>query len=165
MQYCPQCNNIMDIGKNPPRIEPTNIEMNKNEQLTLSSDTKSEKKVNKLNKKRQIKREEKEEIKIDDINSAYRICKNCSYFEKLNKRTIVFTRANMSAGTNENLDKYKYMIYDKTLPHTRDYICKNKLCVSHKDDIQRDAVWFRPNQQYYNTIYACCACNTLWNIS
>ena len=168
MQYCPKCNNIMDIGKNPPKIDIiTENSDNKNEPLTLSSDTKSDIKVDILSKKIKNKKKEikREEIKEDEINSAYRICNNCSYYEKLTSRTLVLTRSNMTSGVNENLDKYKYMMYDKTLPHTRDYLCKNKSCISYKDDSKRDAVWFRPNPQYYNTIYACCACNILWNIS
>ena len=67
--------------------------------------------------------------------------------------------------SNKSLSKYKNMIHDKTLPHTRDYVCKNKDCSSHKDPSKRDAVWFRPIATSYSTYYGCTACATIWNIS
>ena len=147
MQYCPQCNNIMDIGRIPPKIETLNIDNTPNTISTSSISSEVDKKES------------------SSTDHAYRICKNCSYFEKLTERTLVLSRTNDSSSISKNLDKYKFMIYDKSLPHTRDYICKNKSCESHKSNIKKDAVWFRPNQKNYNTIMACCTCMTLWNIS
>ena len=57
------------------------------------------------------------------------------------------------------------MRYDNTLPHTRDYICKNNDCKSHKNTSLRNAKWFRPIQHSYVTYYVCCECDTVWNIS
>jgi hypothetical protein len=104
---------------------------------------------------------------IDDSLSAYRICKNCSYYEKLVGKTLVLSRMNMGSSMSgvQDLSKYKYMIYDKTLPHTRDYVCKNEKCASHKDNTKRDAVWFRPQSNSYSTCYACVTCSMVWNIS
>lgn len=156
MQYCPQCNNIMDIGRIPPKTETLNLDNSPNTvSITDSQD------------KKDIKKEVKEEVKNINVTNdgAYRICKNCSYYEKLTSRTLVLSRKNDISDSSKNLDRYKYMIYDKSLPHTRDYVCKNKSCESHKNSVKKDAVWFRPNQQNYNTIMACCTCMTIWNIS
>jgi hypothetical protein len=104
---------------------------------------------------------------IDESLSAYRVCKNCSHFERLIGRTLVLSRMNIEASMSDVIDlsKYKYMIHDKTLPHTRDYICKNDKCESHKNHEKRNAVWFRPHMNSYSTYYGCVTCSTVWNIS
>jgi DNA-directed RNA polymerase subunit M/transcription elongation factor TFIIS len=102
----------------------------------------------------------------DDSIAAYIICKNCSYSEKLIKRTMILNKmSKFSNSQSDNLSKYNYMRYDNTLPHTRDYICKNKDCKSNKDSTLKDAKWFRPNQNSYITYYVCCECGTVWNIA
>lgn len=116
-------------------------------------------------------KERKELIKTlkmveDDSQSAYIICKNCSYSEKLTKRTLLLNKISKNSITEfDNLLKYKYMRYDNTLPHTRDYICKNKECKSNKDHSLKNAKWFRPNKNSYVTYYVCCECGTIWNIA
>ena len=193
MQFCPKCDNIMDIGKTAPKVS-----LNIATPDTVSTETKSnEDQVSRLiqlykNKEdisnfiidmklltsnadfNKLKETDKNEIikilkssEIDESLSAYRICKNCSYFERLVGRTLVLSRMNTEAsmsGTTD-LSKYKYMIHDKTLPHTRDYICKNDKCESHKNHEKRNAVWFRPQMNSYSTYYGCVTCETIWNIS
>ncbi len=118
-------------------------------------------------------KEKKELVKIvksieDEGLSAFMICKNCSYFEKLVHRTMVLNKMskNSSDSSEQNdYSKYKFMRYDNTLPHTRDYVCKNKDCKTHKDHTLKDAKWFRPNQSSYETFYVCCECGFVWNIA
>ena len=104
---------------------------------------------------------------IDESLSAFRICKNCSYFERLVGRNLVLSRMSSEASISGivDLSKYKYMIHDKTLPHTRDYLCKNDKCESHKNHDKRNAVWFRPVLNSYSTYYGCVTCGEIWNIS
>jgi len=104
----------------------------------------------------------------DESLLAFMICKNCSYFEKMTKRTIVLNKMSINSSSGSALNdysKYKYMRYDNTLPHTRDYICKNKDCKTHKDSSLKDVKWFRPNQSSYETFYICCECGIVWNIA
>ena len=195
MQFCPQCDNVMDIGKSVPKVNllqkaPTTVS------TTSQSQTQEdivEKIINAYKNKdnlsgfkvdiddltsnqNYIKLKEQDKLKIlkllnleniDDTKLAYQVCKNCLYNEKLTKRTLILSRMNLntSASSNKSLSKYKNMIHDKTLPHTRDYVCKNKDCSSHKDPSKRDAVWFRPIATSYSTYYGCTACSTVWNIS
>ena len=202
MQYCPKCDNIMDIGRSAPKISfaandvnPTSLSITEkstqNTQSVIADDDNiirvinmlknnidiSNEKVNfdELMKHKEFTsikdKEKKEYIKIiknleDDSMNAYVICKNCTYSEKLIKRVLVLNRMSSSKNsTFDNFSKYKYMKYDNTLPHTRDYVCKNKDCSSHKDPSKRDAVWFRPIATSYSTYYGCTACATIWNIS
>ena len=194
MQFCPKCDNIMDIGKTAPRStftqEPTSlsittvttidkdedehitkiINMSKNE-LDISNEKFDIDKVMKHKDFLNMKdREKKDFTKIlkaleDDSMTAFIVCKNCSYSEKLTKRTLILNKmSNFAINTHSDLTKYKYMRYDNTLPHTRDYVCKNKECNTQKDDKLKNAKWFRPIQNSYLTYYVCCECGTVWNI-
>ena len=192
MQFCPKCDNIMDIGKSAPRITvaqgtpdtvsattetPENIigkliTLYKNKE-DISAFKVDIKQLTSHPDYIKLKENDKNIIlkllktDVDDAMSAYRICKNCSYYEKMVGKTLVLSRMNMGANLSnkQDLSKYKYMIHDKTLPHTREYVCKNDKCITHKDPSSRDAVWFRPSPASYSTCYACIPCNMIWNIS
>jgi len=101
---------------------------------------------------------------FDDMQAAYRICKNCSYHEKILETTLILSRINTNISTSVEED-YSYMVYDQTLPHTRDYKCKNKSCKTHSELTQKNAVWFRPKLNSYSTYYGCTVCKTVWNVS
>ena len=197
MQFCPQCDNVMDIGKSIPKVNllqkaPTTVSTTSVSQSQPQEDI-VDKIINAYKNKENIssmkvdvddlttngnfnklKEQDKQKIlkllnleNLDDNKVAYQICKNCLYNEKLTSRTLVLSRMNLNTNNSStaNLSKYKNMIYDKTLPHTRDYVCKNKECTSHKDFNKRDAVWFRPIPNSFSTYYGCTACQTIWNIS
>lgn len=205
MQFCPKCDNIMDIGKSAPKYtfgnDPTSLSITTT--MTTTNNINSEKDDEKEDEKKIVKiinmyknqldisnqkfevdkiikhkdfislkdKDKKELIKIlksveDDSLTAYVVCKNCSYSEKLIKRTLILNKmSNFSTDAYTDLTKYKYMRYDNTLPHTRDYICKNKECDTHKNVELKNAKWFRPIQNSYITYYVCCDCGTVWNIS
>jgi len=192
MQYCPKCDNIMDISKTVPKttlnlITPdtvtnttedkaiTKIKVEKIIELFKSGEDISKynidiKKVTSNTEFGKLKDEEKKAIinllsvDIDDMQTAFRICKNCSYYEKIIDTTLILSRmnTNISAAIEED---YSFMVYDKTLPHTRDYKCKNKLCKTHSDLTLKNAVWFRPKLNSYSTYYGCTFCKTVWSIS
>lgn len=199
MQYCPKCDNIMDIGRSAPKISfdvnPTSLSVtDKTIETTpsvIADDETIIRVINMLKNNIDISnekvnfddlmkhkeftsikdKEKKEYIKIiknleDDSMNAYVICKNCTYSEKLTNRVLVLNRMSSSKNSSfNNFSKYKYMKYDNTLPHTRDYVCKNKSCKSHNDVKLKDAKWFRPNRDSYVTYYICCSCDTIWNIA
>jgi DNA-directed RNA polymerase subunit M/transcription elongation factor TFIIS len=193
MQFCPKCDNIMDIGKSAPKVSLAIATPN-----TISSETKTnEDEITKLiqlykngddisnfnidiklvtasDEFKKLKDTQQKDLlkvlkssEIDESLSAFRICKNCSYFERLVGRNLVLSRMSSEASISGivDLSKYKYMIHDKTLPHTRDYLCKNDKCESHKNHDKRNAVWFRPVLNSYSTYYGCVTCGEIWNIS
>ena len=190
MQFCPKCDNIMDIGKSVQRAilsvatpdtisseTPENqisklIELYKNKEdiTNFKIDLKQLTSNNEFNKLKEADRNEiikaLKSSDIDESSSAFNICKNCSYSERLVGQTLVLSRMNIESSMSgiTDLSKYKYMVHDMTLPSTRDYICKNDKCASHKDYSQREAKWFRP-QMNYSTYYACVSCESIWNVS
>ena len=193
MQFCPKCDNIMDIGKTAPKVSlaiatpntvSTETKTNEDEitkliQLYKNGDDISNfnidiKLVTSSDEFKKLKETQQKDLlkvlkssEIDESLSAFRICKNCSYFERLVGRNLVLSRMSSEASISGivDLSKYKYMIHDKTLPHTRDYICKNDKCESHKNHEKRNAVWFRPILNSYSTYYGCVTCGEIWNIS
>ena len=199
MQYCPKCDNIMDIGRSIPNISfdvnSTSLSVTdktiENTQSVIADDKNIIRVINMLKNNIDISnekvnfddlmkhkeftsikdKEKKEYIKIiknleDDSMNAYVICKNCTYSEKLTNRVLVLNRMSSSKNSSfDNFSKYKYMKYDNTLPHTRDYICKNKSCETNTNYKLKDAKWFRPNNNNYTTFYICCVCDTIWNIA
>jgi hypothetical protein len=192
MQYCPKCDNIMDIGKTVPKpvlnlATPdtvtnttedkamTKIKVEKIIELFKNGEDISKynvdiKKVTSNAEFGKLKDAEKKGIlkllsdELDDMQSAYRICKNCSYHEKIIETTLILSRMNTNISVNVEED-YSYMVYDKTLPHTRDYKCKNKSCKTHSDPTLKNAVWFRPKLNSYSTYYGCIQCKTVWSVS
>lgn len=196
MKYCPKCDNIMDISRSAPKVSinvnPTSLS-NTTEKSVVNDDEHNTKIVNmfknnidisnekidydQLVKNKEfvnLKDKEKKELnKIvkgieDESLSAFMICKNCSYYEKIINRTMVLNKMSTNSTSGNELNdysKYKYMRYDNTLPHTRDYVCKNKDCKTHKNPELKDAKWFRPNPKTYETFYVCTECGIVWNIS
>lgn len=192
MQYCPKCDNIMDIGKTIPKpvfnLETpdtvtnttddkvnSRIKVEKIIELYKSGEDISKynidiKKVTSNAEFGKLKDSDKKGIlkilssDFDDMQAAYRICKNCSYYEKIIDTTLILSRINTNISTSVEED-YSYMVYDKTLPHTRDYKCKNKSCKTHSDPTLKNAVWFRPKLNSYSTYYGCTVCKIVWNVS
>lgn len=192
MQYCPKCDNIMDIGKTIPKpvfnLETpdtitnttddkanTKIKVEKIIELYKNGEDISKynidiKKITSNAEFGKLKDSDKKGIlkmlssDFDDMQAAYRICKNCSYHEKILETTLILSRINTNISTSVEED-YSYMVYDQTLPHTRDYKCKNKSCKTHSDPTQKNAVWFRPKLNSYSTYYGCTICKIVWNVS
>ena len=87
-------------------------------------------------------------------------CYNCSTGSEIVPGTTIFTRTADSVTQFYSSEKYKNMLHSDILPITRQYICVNKTCPSHKDMNKREAVMFRPNNTYIIK-YICKACETV----
>jgi Zn finger protein HypA/HybF involved in hydrogenase expression len=97
-------------------------------------------------------------------NKAYFKCSNCGYAKEIEQGTLILSRVPERATSDYIVDKtaYKDMIYDETLPRTRDYTCPNKECKSHDDPALREAVWFKPYKNSYVIVTICRTCQTVW---
>ena len=100
--------------------------------------------------------------KIEDITSAFYVCKNCFYSKAIGGGTLISSKMEIGVGgTYMNLDKLKNRAHCKMLPLTKNYICPSATCKSHKDNSKREAAFFRigENLQIW---YVCKECNSYW---
>lgn len=97
---------------------------------------------------------------VTEPKKMYFFCYNCSTGSEINPGTTIFTRTSDTVTQFYSSEKYKNMLHSDILPITRQYICKNDKCVSHKDIGKREAVMFRPNNTYI-VKYICKACETV----
>jgi len=181
MLFCPQCDSILDINKQTYVIS-ENVTINNddilkklidNEKLSIDEIkninidliTKSDFYIN-LDKK--VKNELDKKLKTiiskkgTDEGVMY-ICKKCGYTKPLIGRTLILSKIGMASSSRITItpQKIRNMLHDKTLPHTRRYICKNTDCISHTQHDKRDAVFFRFTNSL-QVYYICCACQTYW---
>ena len=96
--------------------------------------------------------------KYEDNNPAYFICSNCNFTKKINDGRIIYSKKygiTKKTNTSDTTD----MIYDETLPRTRNYICRNTNCESHKNSNVKEAVFYR-DPDSYKINYICVSCKT-----
>jgi hypothetical protein len=179
MFFCPKCNFSLDLSKVIPQEISGNLQIkNPKSFIDMFNDndlegdikivfTKKDLIASKDYKK--LSDEDKDKI-IDkfnnisnvDYNVAYFVCNNCQFVTKLNQGTNIYKvsfKTNYMSDDNSNLK-----IHDYTLPRTKDYICPNNSCLSHKDHQKKEAVFYRPNKNTYNLQYSCTLCNLSWDI-
>lgn len=111
-----------------------------------------------INKYKEIFKQQK------NISKFYFICSNCSSTYVLQSGMVLYSinlesSSQMIINHDEDL---KQKCLDPILPRTKDYICPNKDCKSHKDDNIKEAVFYDSNKNN-NISYICCACNKKWD--
>jgi hypothetical protein len=173
MEYCPNCEYLLDISK----VTESDIliidDINKLFELIDNKDdlttyklilSKEEllknKKFLKLNKK--LKESIISSI-INNINyNVYFICNNCNYKTPIDKSIKLYEIDTSNIVTNYEYikDELILMSKDPLLPHTNNYICINPKCETHKNNDLKNAILYKSNSFKMN--YACCICYYNW---
>ncbi|MEM0354228.1 MAG: hypothetical protein QXW79_01465 [Thermoplasmata archaeon] len=107
---------------------------------------------------------DEEELKTDQSssdNTAYFVCKFCRNYRPIKPGTIIYSKN--YGFTDGNEADYSLVIYDQTLPRTRNYICKNPSCNTHDNDKIKEAVLTKNLKD--QLVYVCTNCLTYWTIS
>ena len=92
-------------------------------------------------------------------NIAYFICRFCKNYRKIEPGTLIHSKTFNSNITDEG-DDYTYAIHDDTLARTRNYICKNTKCNTHKNSELKEAVLTKNSMD--QIVYVCTECSTHW---
>ena len=152
MFYCPNCNNSLSITQQGQTNTQPNPDDLSETPTTVSSSS------------QEPPRDPRSVRMPITGNKAYFKCSNCGYNQEVEPGALILSRAPEKTTSDFMIDqsKYKDMIHDMTLPHTRNYICPNNLCKSHDDYSLREAVWFKPSRFSYTIINICKACETVW---
>ena len=177
MQFCPNCDNtfvITRINQDEQQVQ-EEVKHARQHARTAKDDSESnlETETSNTDSGELIKLDKLD--KIDKIEGGANInkqeknsdlyyfkCINCGYIVPIEEDTLIIRRTNEENTGNINETKYADMINDVTLPHTRNYICPNKTCISYKAHNLRDAIWFKPDRNSYMIKYVCTACKTVW---
>lgn len=97
----------------------------------------------------------------ESTNAAYFICNNCGHSRKIQSGTLIFSRTSDAISQSYDIGDYKDLIYSDILPRTRNYICHNPKCPSHKDVMKKEAIFFRNNNSFA-VKYLCTTCETVF---
>lgn len=103
-----------------------------------------------------------EEISDKISTDAYYICKKCKNYKLIPPGKTIYSKTYNSSASTESHD-YSFDAFDPSLPLTRNYICKNDKCATHKDPSKKEAALTRNNK--YQIIYICRECQTYWTSS
>lgn len=103
--------------------------------------------------------EEKNPVTKVGSNIVYFICKYCNNSKPIKPGTLIYSKKYGGQNTSEAHD-YSNIIYDQTLPRTKNYICKNKDCETHRDDSIKEAVLIKNMSD--QIVYVCTSCITSW---
>ena len=174
MNFCKKCNNLLELSKTVKNYSSNFIDNIITKFVNNTLDNTDLVNINldqiiKNDKYLELSEELKNKLlnilnKNSELYGAYNICSNCGYYEKIKNKTLILTRDELYNDTiiDIYMDNYKFVKHDKTLPHTRKYICPNDKCKTHNDDKIKDAVSFRIDDKLFLTYYICCICDIVW---
>lgn len=99
--------------------------------------------------------------KVKTTQGIYLMCNNCNYIDNLKPNSIIY-KDSKNKNAKEDLSILQLRTLDKTLPRTKDYICPNVKCSSKNNSVNKEAVFYRPNNNSYRLKYLCTICETSW---
>ncbi len=179
MYFCPKCEYTFDISKSTgdegdTRKELPNAEEafkrlkgGKNLANYKANFTKEELESHKIFAKLDDASKESLMTLFDTVTSYGGImfkCNNCNYSKKI-KDTIKLYQMNVDTvySVFRSIEDNKLIAMNPILPRTHDYDCKNINCITHKDQSNKEAVFFREKDSYL-TNYVCTVCFNGWKV-
>ena len=89
-------------------------------------------------------------------------CDNCNYSKQIIETTLLY-QITMDNKLEKiyTLDENELITKDPLLPHTRDYICKNPSCITHKNNDIKNYIFYKEKNSY-KVNYICCVCYYNW---
>jgi DNA-directed RNA polymerase subunit M/transcription elongation factor TFIIS len=186
MYFCPKCNYSFDISKNvaSDKTDQTTEEDTRKKLDNVESAIKRLKAGKSLNAYKaeftledlesnphyiKLEDEDKEKLNVlfnttSSIGGIMFKCNNCNYKKKINE-TIKLYQLNIDSvySVYRSMDDNKLLFMNPIYPRTHDYSCKNINCISHKDETNKEAVFFREKDSYL-TNYICGVCYSGWKV-
>ena len=180
MYFCPKCEYTFDISKASGEVEDTRKQLDTPEdalkRLKAGKElsnykagfTKEELESHKIYKKLEDENKNLLNVLFEQNTSGYGgimfKCNNCNYGKKI-KETIKLYQMNVDSvySVFRSVEDNKLIAMNPILPRTRDYTCKNINCITHKNEDDKEAVFFREKDSYM-TNYVCTICFNGWKV-
>jgi hypothetical protein len=178
MYFCPKCNYSFDISKSTKTVDdrkkldnPVDVLKRFKAQKNLSNyvATFSKDQLEEHKIYRKLSDEDKKTInQVFNENKSFDgiefKCINCNYRKPINETIRLYqVNVNTTYSVYRNIEDNKLLAMNPIYPRTRDYMCKNTNCITHKDTINKEAVYFREKDSY-QTNYLCTVCYTSWQV-
>jgi len=185
MNFCKKCNYVLNINKKQLNEDEKNhykigtveaflnyvkynmTEANQTVEMKIDRESLKEKLVMKFKKNPE---KVDELIKQYDVISSkknsfdvYLVCNNCNSAYTINPKTVILSTNLEETGKQFKEVNLEYKCLDPILPRTKDYICHNSKCSSHKNNADKEAIFYRESNGYLLK-YVCCVCKTSWVI-
>ena len=178
MYFCPTCNYSFDISKSTNTTDNRKIldnpievlkrlKANKDLSNYKTSFPKEELTEHKIYKKLSNENKEMLNVLFEDNKTFGGIefkCINCNYRKPITE-TIKLYQMNIKSQYNvyRSIEDNKLLAINPIYPRTKDYICKNIECETHKNEKIKEAVFFREKDSY-ELNYLCTICYNSWII-
>lgn len=177
MNFCSNCSNILDCVKSSAIISDKKI-IKCNDLIKLIENnedfTNYKVEFNKndiLENKKYLKYSEDIKKKINILfdnstqltTSAEYKCINCGFSKPITETTRLYYNNIDNDNTIyiKSLEENELYCVDPLLPHTKDYICKNPSCITHKQHDLKDSVFYK-DKKSYKVNYICSICFHNW---
>jgi hypothetical protein len=178
MYFCPKCNYSFDISKSTGTnsSEEKQILKKVNEAIKIYEDNQSldnykaefkKEDLEKNSKYKKISPENKKKFEvlfqIPPITGAQFKCNNCSFTKEITE-TVLLYELDLTDKSDKirSVEDNQLICCNPMLPRTHDYICKNNLCSTIKNNkIKKEAVFFREKDSF-KINYICTICYYSW---
>jgi hypothetical protein len=180
MYFCPNCSYSFDISKTTHLTETSDTDERKiiskvpeiiklfelKEDLSLYKADFTKDELNKNKKYQKLSNEEKLHInqvfEKNLLSEAVFKCNNCNNVQEIRETILLYQYSTDTKDEKvKSLNENKFLSKDPLLPRTRDYICKNPSCITHKDDKKKEAVFYR-DKNTFKLNYICTVCYFGW---
>lgn len=103
-------------------------------------------------------------IKLDEEtqNKLIYYCRKCGHEESNLNEHVVVSKSNTKKN-NEYTFVNKYTKLDPTIPRINTISCINDTCPSNKENVPKDILYIRYNNEALKYVYICSLCDTMWN--
>ena len=177
MYFCPKCNYSFDITKaslssdNRKKLKSVDEVVKRlkaKKKLTnyVATFDKKDLTTNKIYKKLSSKEKKKIDLLFESptFDGVVFKCLNCNYIKKI-KETIRLYQLNLTDNdvTYNSINDNKLIVKNPILPRTKDYTCKNINCITHKDNTNKEAVYYK-DENNYDLTYVCNVCFHSWTL-
>ena len=99
---------------------------------------------------------------IEEDNELWNKCINCGFKEEY-VEFVIDRKIYKNKNTVVN-DNNRFLIYDNTIPRTKQKVCPNKNCISIENPSLQEAVFIQ-DPITIKLKYICVNCNTEWKYS